>query len=122
MKKSFALMLSVIILVSVGCHKSQSGDAAGTQGAKFQSAALASIIAAHPRLKSSDLAFVNMTNVVTHGGAEVIQVKYVLSTRHGIQTGERSTIDTTTFLVTISPSGKVEHVSELNPPSMTISR
>ena len=120
MKMTILLIGTFIPILLTGCNKVQSSRGITTaEAAKIQSVALASITATYSNLNSTDLAFDSMTNVMTTGGAAMIEVRYVLpataeTNRNETQNRKRTTTQTRAFRVILSSSGEVQSVSEGN--------
>jgi uncharacterized lipoprotein YajG len=118
MKMTILLIIALVPLLLTGCNKPQTSHVVTpAETAKIQSVALASIIAKYPDINSSELVFYSMTNVMTSGAGEVIEVRYILpASAETSQQNTQSSVRTTTkmrgFQATMSKSSKVQSVSE----------
>jgi hypothetical protein len=118
MKMTIQLITALIPLLLTSCNKPQSGHVVTpAEAAKIQSVALASITAKYPDVNSSELVFYGMTNVMTSGAGEVIEVRYILpasaeTSQQNAQNSERTTTKVRGFQATMSRSTMVQSVSE----------
>ena len=118
MNIALASIAACVPMLLAGCHKPQSGNAIATLGEpRIKSIALASIATKYPSLKASALRFESMNSVASAGGAAMIEVTYILPASAGEKEQDtpqanRTTITMKAVRVIMSPSGKVQDVSE----------
>ena len=116
MKITSHLIGACLVSVLIGCHKPQANDVVGTAEATIKATAVASITAKYPSVSSSELKFSEIRITTTPQGTEDIVVIYELpesaTTGTDAQGAKTPTTITKSIIVRMSPSAKVEAVTE----------